>query len=39
MPREHSIARGMVCVGLRTSPPMAAMRSNPCMAMNVKPIA
>ncbi len=38
-PRDSSIARGITRDGSRTSPAMAAIRSKPCRAMNVKPMA
>ena len=36
---EISIARGMLRSGRFTSPPTAAIRSKPCSAMKVRPIA
>ena len=38
-PSDSSMARGMFRAGSFTSPAMAATRSKPCSAMNVKPIA
>ncbi len=36
---DNNIARGIFLLGSRTSPPTAAIKSNPCKAMKLYPIA